>query len=162
MQMSIFTQRTCSFPGILRKNSNLCVETGGVGYFQNQFFGVLLDYLSIHMIKNIHMRYISPHINTRDFQSHQGAIGFVPTRLSTISATTTTVSIAIGQSFCNLTIRLDSFGMGMNDIPQQIGIQCITGCPIDLKQGITRLRTESRSSVLILRTGPNGSRQMGT
>lgn len=74
------------------------------------------------MIEYIHFRQISPDVNTRDFESHHCAVGFIPTGLAAIATTSTAVCITVGQSFGDLSIRLDSFCMGMNDIPQQTGI----------------------------------------
>ena len=55
-----------------------------------------------------------------------------------------------------------AFGVGMDDVAQEFGIQRVAGGAVEFEQHVARLRAESRCPVFVLRTGPYSACQVGT
>lgn len=52
------------------------------------------------------------------------------------------VGIAVREPFGDFTIRLDAFGVGMDDVAQEFGIQRVAGGAVEFEQHVARLRAE--------------------
>ena len=114
------------------------------------------------MVEDVEFAEVGTDVNSRDFQCHQCSVRFVPTRFPTVGTGASPVGITVCEPFGDFTVRLDAFGVGMDDVAQEFGIQRVAGGAVEFEQHVARLRAESRCPVFVLRTGPYSACQVGT